>query len=196
MAEKPETSSPRADRAGASGVMSEVDVWFTREILPLEATLMQFLQHNWRNKSDIADLRQEIYVRVLEAAQKQIPDNAAQFMFRISRNLLTDRVRREHIVPIEAADLDALEIAVDEPGPDRTLIARDELRHLQTALDLLPPRCREAFVLGRVEGLSGREIAARMGIGVATVSEHLANGLCALADSLCVEPSALRRKKN
>jgi RNA polymerase sigma factor (sigma-70 family) len=196
MAEKPGTSRPCTDRAGASGTMSEVDVWFTREILPLEAALMQFLQHNWRNKSDIADLRQEIYVRVLEAAQSQIPNNAAQFMFRTARNLLTDRVRREHVVPIEAADLDGLEIAVDEPGPDRTLIARDELRYLQTALDLLPPRCREAFVLGRIEGLSGREIAARMGIGVATVSEHLANGLCALADSLNIEPPALRRKKN
>jgi RNA polymerase sigma factor (sigma-70 family) len=152
MAEKPETSSPCSDRLGASDAMSGVDAWFVREILPLEAALMQFLQHNWRNKNGIADLRQEIYVRVLEAAQKQPPDNVAQFMFRTARNLLTDRVRREHVVPIEAADLDGLEIAIDEPGPDRTLIARDELRHLQTALDLLPPRCREVFVLGRGVG--------------------------------------------
>ena len=34
---------------------------------------MQFLQHNWRNRSDIDDLRQDVYVRVYEAAQKQIP---------------------------------------------------------------------------------------------------------------------------
>jgi RNA polymerase sigma factor (sigma-70 family) len=197
MAEKFETNNPCAGGPGVGIAVSDVDAWFVREVLPLEAALMQFLQHNWRNKSDIADLRQEIYVRVLEAAQRQIPDRAAQFIFRTARNLLTDRVRREHVVPIEAAvDLDAVEIALDEPGPDRTLIARDELRQLQAALDLLPPRSREAIVLGRIEGLSGREIAQRMGIGVATVSEHLANGLCALADNLSHEPQALRRKRN
>ena len=197
MVEIPDTGRRDAGSPGAVMAASEAREWFVREVLPLEAALMQFLQHNWRNKSDIADLRQEIYVRVLEAAQRQIPDRAAQFVFRTARNLLTDRVRRDHVVPIEAAvDLDAVEIAIDEPGPDRTLMARDELRQLQAALDLLPPRCREAIVLGRIEGLSGREIAQRMGIGVATVSEHLANGLCALADNLSHEPPALRRKRN
>ena len=41
----------------AAMTASEVDAWFGREVLPLEAALMQFLQHNWRNKADIADLR-------------------------------------------------------------------------------------------------------------------------------------------
>ena len=59
---------------GAVITAPEVDAWFEREVLPLEAALMQFLQHNWRNKSDIADLRQDIYVRVYEAALKEIPD--------------------------------------------------------------------------------------------------------------------------
>jgi RNA polymerase sigma factor (sigma-70 family) len=195
MAEKFETHSGTAQPQGGS--LSDVDAWFVRDVLPLEPSLMQFLRHNWRNTSDIADLRQEVYVRVLDAAQRQIPDSAVQFVFRTARNLLTDRMRREHVVPIEAAaDMDALEIAVDEPSQDRVLMARDELRQLQTALDLLPPRCREAFVLRRVEGLTGRQIAARMGIGVATVSEHLANGLCILADALSIEALALRRKKN
>jgi len=29
---------------------------------------MQFLQHNWRNGSEVTDLRQDIYVRVYESA--------------------------------------------------------------------------------------------------------------------------------
>ena len=77
---------------------------------------MQFLQHNWRNKSDIADLRQEVYVRVCEAAHKRNsrcrPSISSS---RTARNLLIDRVRREQVVPIEAvADLDALDIAMDD----------------------------------------------------------------------------------
>jgi RNA polymerase sigma factor (sigma-70 family) len=174
---------------------AEVNAWFGREVLPLEAALMEFLQHNWRNQSDVYDFRQEVYVRVYEAALKKIPDRPKQFVFAIARNFLIDQVRRAHIIPIETAtDLEALEIAVDLPWPDRVVMARDELRRLQAALDKLPPRCREAVVLGRIEGLSGRQIAARMNIAEGTVSEYLANGICALVDILYGEPPTNRRK--
>jgi len=193
MTETPDSKRDTADPRSAAMTASDVDAWFAREVLPLEAALMQYLQHNWRNQSDIADLRQEVYVRVLESASQKVPDRPKQFVFATARNLLIDRVRREHIVPIEAAeDVGALEIALDEPGPDRSVLAREELRRLQSALERLPPRCREAFVLGRVEGLTGRQIAVRMGIGVAAVSEHLANAFCALADFINTEPP--RRK--
>jgi len=144
---------------------------------------MHFLQKNWYNKSEIEDFRQDIYERVLEAAETQIPDRAKPFLFSTARNLLIDRLRREAIVPIEAvADLDMLGVAADEPGPDRTLFARDLLRRLQAALDQLAPRCREAVVLKRIEGLSQREIAARMGISEQAVANHVAHGMCVLAD--------------
>ena len=72
MVETPETSREDADlrHAGAAMTASDVKAWFVREVLPLEAALMQFLRHNWRNNSDIDDLRQEVYVRVYEAAQQ------------------------------------------------------------------------------------------------------------------------------
>ena len=164
---------------------ADVNAWFVREILPLEPILMSYLRHHWPNKSDIEDLRQEIYARVHLAAQKKIPQPAKPFVFTVARNLLINRARQAHVVPIEAvADLEALGIAIDAPSPDRSVIARDELRRLQAALDRLPPRCREAVILGRIEGLTGREIAARMNVGTATVSEHLENGMRLLANLL------------
>jgi len=77
-----------------------------------------------------------------------------------------------------------LGVAIDSPGPDREMIARDELRQLRIALDRLPPRCREAIVLGHIEGRSGQEIAARMGVSEAAVSKHLRNGIRALTNML------------
>jgi RNA polymerase sigma-70 factor (ECF subfamily) len=176
----------REDVEARRGPMSaSVNAWFVREVLPLEPLLMHYLRRHWPNQSEIEDLRQDIYVRVYEAARVKIPQPAKPFVFSIARNLLVDRVRREHVVPIEAvADFDALGIAVETPSPDQSAIARDELRRLQTALDALPPRCREAVILGRIEGLNGREIARRMGIGTAAVSAHLAKGIYALAEIL------------
>jgi RNA polymerase sigma factor (sigma-70 family) len=174
---------------------SPADAWFVREVLPLEVSLMQFLQHNWRNPSEIADLRQDVYVKVYESARERIPEKAKQFVFATARNLLIDRVRRSQIIPIEAAsDLEALEIAVDSPGPERIVAARDELRHLQSALDRLPPRQRKAIVLQRVEGLSRRAIAERMSISEVSAATYIAQGICALVDTLYGDPPNLRRK--
>jgi RNA polymerase sigma-70 factor (ECF subfamily) len=187
MTEKPDLDREGAHERRREALMaaSDVNAWFVREVLPLEQALMQFLQHNWRNKSDIADLRQEVYVRVFEAARKEIPERPRQFVFSTARNLLIDHVRREQVIPIEAvADLDLLTVAMDAPGPDRATIARDELRKLRAAVDQLPPRCREAFVLGKIEGLDGQEIAARMGVTESAVSKHLALGIRLLAGLL------------
>lgn len=169
--------------------------WFGREILPLEAALMQYLEHNWRNASDITDLRQEIYARVFSAALQSIPERPKQYLFVTAKNILINRMRREQVVPIEAAaDLDALEIEAEEPGPDRIVIARDELRRLQAALVRLPARAREAFTLGRIEGLARPEIAARMGISEIAVSQYLTQSIRELADILYSEPRNVRRK--
>ena len=81
-------------------------------------------------------------------------------------------------------DLEALNVAIDEPGPDRVVIARDTLRRLQLALEPFASRCREAVILKRIEGLSCREIAQRMGISENTVNRHLTDGMCALANNL------------
>ncbi len=196
MIERPDTNSDGADARprGAGVSTSVVKQWFIREVLPLEAALMQFLQHNWRNQSDITDLQQEVYLRVYRAAQEGLPERPKQFVFATARNLLIDRVRHENVVPIEAvADLEALEAAADVPGPDRVAQARDELRHLQAALDRLPPQCRQVVVLARIEGLSRREIAERMGLAEPTVANYLAHGIRVLVDILLGENPNTRR---
>lgn len=175
---------------------ADVEAWFVREVLPLESILMQFLSNNWRNEADVADIRQDVYERVCETARDRIPEQTKALVFQTARNLIIDRFRHEQVVSIEAVpDLEAFEVAIDAPGPDRTAQARGELRRLQIGLDQLPPRCRQAIVLAQIEGLPGREIAARMGITEQAVSKHLSKGIRALADFLYGDPADRRRPK-
>lgn len=174
--------------------VSEADAWFIREVLPMEATLMLFLHQNWRNKAEIADLRQEVYMRVYEAALHEIPEKVKPFVLTTARNLLINRARSERVIPITiVTDLETLGIASDQAGPDRVLVARNALQRLQVVLDRLPPRCREVVILRKVEGLTRREIAQRMGISELTVKVHLTKGMRVLADALHGETVDLGR---
>lgn len=168
------------DRAAA--VTDEtVSAWFVREVMPFEANLMHYLQRNWRNTSELPDLRQEVYVRVLDAARQSIPDNPSHFVLVCARNLLIDQARRRNVVPMESfADIESVATPAHEQDADRALIEREELRRVEAALEHLPARTREAVSLAYFEGLRGKEIARRMGVSKAAASQLLAKGALAL----------------
>ncbi len=163
----------------------DLDDWFVGEVLPLEPMLTRFLRRNWRNHSEIADLRQEVYARAFDAACRGVPTLAKPFVFMIARNLMIDLLRRRQIVSIDTiADLEALNVPAEEANPERLVSAREELKMLQVALDNVPPRQREVIILRKVEGLSQREVARRMGITEDTVERQLGNGIRFLAEAL------------
>lgn len=195
MSKTPETNRDQTDLRDAGEHMraSELEKWFVNEVLPLEAALMQFLRYNWRNQEDIADLLQEIYLKIYQAAQTKRPDVTRPFVFAAARNILINHIQRSKIVPIESVtDLESLPVAADEPPADQALMARDELRRVQDALDKLGPRSRQAILMKQVEGLSRREIAERMQISENTVKWYLSDGLRALANVLYGEPQNVR----
>lgn len=161
-----------------------VDHWFVTEVLPLEQALMRFLRRNWRDAAEVADLRQEIYMRVYEAARRERPYPVKPFLFMTGRNLMIDRLRQRNVVKIETMDdIEWLDVLDRDPGPEQRVVARQELRRMQAALDELPPRCRQVIVLRRVHGFSQREVALKMGIKEETVENQVVKGMRMLADA-------------
>lgn len=159
-----------------------LDSWFAREILSHEAALVRYLARIWPNRDEVQDLRQEIYIRVYEAAAKARPQASKSFLFTTARHLMTDRVRRGRIVSIEATgDLEVLNVLIDEVSPEQRVSARQELRRLADAFDRLPPKCRDVVWMRKVEGLSQREVAARMGTTEGAVEKHITKGIRLLA---------------
>lgn len=160
-----------------------LDAWFAREVLAHEAALMRYLTRLWPRRDEVPDLRQEVYVRVYEAAARARPASPKSFMFTTARHLMTDRLRRGRVVSIEAmGDSDAWNVLTDELSPEHRLDARQELRRLATAFDRLPDRCRAVVWLRRVEELPQKEVAARLGIGEKTVEKQVAKGMRLIAD--------------
>ena len=163
-----------------------LDDWFVREILVHERALAQYLRRCRVDRDEQHDLRQEVYARVYEAAADTPPANPEAFLFTTARNLIADRVRRSRVVSIEPmGDFDASFVClVDECSPERWAGTRQVLRRLADILGRLPRRCREVMWLRRVEDLSQKEVARRLGISERTVEKHLAKAIRLVADHL------------
>jgi RNA polymerase sigma factor (sigma-70 family) len=166
-------------------MLSPLDEWFATEILRHEGVLVRYLTRVWPHAAEVPDLRQDIYIRVYESARKALPTAPKAFLFATARNLMTDRIRRSRVVAIDSTqDLDSLEQLVDDISPERRVGSRQELRVLATAFDALSDKCRSVVWLRRVEGLSQRETAVRLGLQEGAVESQLSRGLRALAGAV------------
>ncbi|MCI2244457.1 MULTISPECIES: RNA polymerase sigma factor [Xanthomonas] len=162
---------------------ASLDDWFVQEILVHEQALSGYLRRCWPHREEWHDLRQEIYVRVYEAAGKSRPSLPKSFLFATARHLMTDRLRRNRVVSIEAVgDLESMHVLVDELSPERWCGGRQVLGRLAAAFDRLPDRCRSVVWLRRVEELPQKEVAVRLGISEKSVEKQVARGMRLLAD--------------
>lgn len=164
--------------------------WFRREILPLEPGLRAYARRFSRSGAvDVEDLVHETFARLISYENWATLTNAPAFASRVLKNIAVDQRRREGIVAIESvADVEALSIGVDQPGPELDVLWRDELRLLADIVAQLPERLRQVFTLRKVYGLSHKQIADRLGLSVSTVEKHLAKSLRICSDELARHP--------
>lgn len=159
--------------------------------------LLNFLALKVRDRDAAADLTQESFARVYAAqrAGTAIRDPRA-LLYKTARNLLTDGYRRDavrHAVdaaspPGDQGDEQPIgldeQIGPDALEPDTALATRQRFEAVAAIVDSLPPRCREAFILVKFDGLSHADAAAHMGIAVKTVEMQVQIALNACWDRL------------
>jgi RNA polymerase sigma factor (sigma-70 family) len=132
-----------------------------------------------------ADILQETYRRLASGELWRKADNPRALMYRIALNLATDHERRLKTENRYRAEDEELEnVACPSASPERAVEAWERLDRLYNAVQKLPPRCRQVFVLRKFEDLSQAEISERLGLSRSSVEKHLRNALNILRDSL------------
>ncbi len=134
------------------------------------------------DRAEAEDVTQEAMLRLWRVAPawRQGEAQVTTWLYRVVTNLCTDRLRGRVRRRADALD-DAPEVADGAAGAEAGLIEADRMAALQTALDALPDRQRQAVILRHIEGLTNPEIAAVMDIGVEAVESLTARGKRSLA---------------
>lgn len=157
--------------------------WLARHVLPHEPALRAWLRHRRVVDLDVDDIVQETYARLSSIDSVEGVRNARTYAFQTAYSVIMSHLRRSRVVAIRAvADIDQLGAVAEAPSPEDELVDRDELLRLAEAIAAMPEKVRAVFRLRRVEGLSQRLVAERLGLAESTVEKHMAKGFRLLMD--------------
>lgn len=161
---------------------SEAARWFSTEVQPHRPALRAWLLARFPTLSDVDDLVQESFARMLQARETGPIRSARALLFTTARNLALDAVRRQRVVAFEPITDDPdSPVLADSTDVIATVSKQQELELLTKAIQSLPERSRQIFTLRTAYGLTQRQIAEKMGVSESTVEKLMAQGirLCA-----------------
>ncbi|MES2696441.1 MAG: RNA polymerase sigma factor [Verrucomicrobiota bacterium] len=168
--------------AGSARVASAANAdWFAKEVHAHDGRLKAYLRGVFPGVHDVDDLVQESYVRVWLRQTRQPIASVRAFLFKVARHLALNSLRHQNASPFIAVTETAVSRVVeDRPSPADQACTDEELTLLFEAIDALPARCREVYILRKLKGLSQKEIAAKLGISEQTVETQVvrANHRC------------------
>lgn len=139
------------------------------------AALLRFLRARGAGM-DAEDVAQDVWLR-LSATRAPVSD-AVAYLYRMADNLMIDRkrseIRRSRREEEWEASAGATTIGVsDLPSPERSMLAREQLRTVEERLATLGERTTAIFRRFRIDGISQVIIAKEQGISVSAVEKHL-----------------------
>jgi len=152
--------------------------WFSDEVRPHESSLRAYLRGSFPSIRDVDDVVQESYLRVFRARLVQPIASAKAFLFKVARHVAIDGVRRERISPIDRTrDLATLHVIAEGPSAAERLHQNEKVTLLAEAILALPHPCQAVVILRKLQGVSQREVAVRLGLTEKAVEAHVSRGL-------------------
>lgn len=147
--------------------------------------LVRFLSRKMKSPEDAEDIAQNAFIRIQRVANSGELDNLKAYLYQTASNLAIDQLRREklhhnyvnHETNKQLTCADQNPSSADHFTPDRLISAQRQLNEIKKALDTLPLKCRQAFLLHRNKGLSYSEIAQEMCVSVSSVEKYILQSL-------------------
>lgn len=141
-------------------------------------SLLHFLRRRLRVPEDALDIAQETYIRMMQYESSREIQSPASMLYRIAMNVTRDFSRSAQSRGAAGkCSIDDVQVASEQPSPEREVGAGQELEVLLEAIEQLPPKCRNVFLLSRVHDLTYAEIAVRCNISVKMVEKHISHAL-------------------
>jgi RNA polymerase sigma-70 factor (ECF subfamily) len=176
-----------------------------RALTLLQGTIFSFSMKLCGHREDAEDTAQETLLRTAPELPKfSSPQALAVWLYKVARSRCLMSRRRSKFAPKQEISLDEVlpdrqelerQIASSAPGPELSLLRKEDAKELARAVLRIPPQYRQVLVLHDMEELSTREVAAVMGIREGTVRVRLHRARALLRNELAAKPQRRRRQR-
>jgi RNA polymerase sigma-70 factor (ECF subfamily) len=134
---------------------------------------------------DVAEeLVQDVFFKLWKKRESLQIDSLKTYLYRAARNTALNHTRRQRLerAHAEKEGLKGEPTAVE--ATDDATVAKEVAVAVQRAVDRLPGRCREVFLMSRQDGMTYQQIADTLEISIKTVETQMGRALKSLRLSL------------
>ena len=169
----------------------------TQVITAYSQRLFGFIRGRVRTEEDAQDILQDVWYQLSRGVDLEELENVGSWLFRTARNRIIDRYRKKGEVSMDErlfgdeGDVAEQRLLDEMPFPDDEFFGEVFWEELMAALDELPVKQREVFVMNEMDGLTLQEIADETGAKLKTIIsrkryavQHLRKRLKELYDEL------------
>lgn len=150
--------------------------------------LVRFSQTYLPSPEDAENVVQDIFLYLWEHPELLASlKNRNAFLFTIVKNRCIDQLRnRIHLQKLSAVDEKELKFKLYSlQSFEENNLSETEIESIiQNAIDSLPERCREIFILSRLKGLKHKQIAEQLQITTNTIEGQISIALRKLREKL------------
>ena len=147
--------------------------------------LVRFAREFVLSTEDAENIIQDIFIYLWEHQEiLGSLSNLNAFLFVLVKNRCIDFIRQKKLVERKREEFEMvmdkellLKMYALQQFDENALSADDIEVILNNAINSLPEKCREVFILSRMEGLKYREIAERLNISTKTVENQIITAL-------------------
>ena len=148
-------------------------------------TLSRFVLYKVQDKDIAEDITQETFLRIWKIRKKLKPSRSFfSLIARISTNLCYDhfrhvevRQRHETLIPVNH------DKRLNQPEED--VLGESLENEIQKIVDThMPEKCKQVFILSRIEKLSNNDISEILGISIRTVENQIYKAIKILKNKL------------
>ncbi|CAL1520019.1 RNA polymerase sigma-70 factor [Chitinophaga sp. MM2321] len=143
-------------------------------VLYFSPSLHRFAYSIVGNEQEAEEVVSDVFVKLWRQRDHLPPPGALKYyLYKSVRNTALNYIKHNSR---RAAGHYRWEVLVSNnktPTPEDFLITKENLHAIRDAIQALPPRCQEVFILVKEEGLSYAEVANLLDISVATVNVQI-----------------------
>ncbi|MHC9084626.1 RNA polymerase sigma factor [Luteimonas sp. RIT-PG2_3] len=162
---------------------------FERFLVQQRPILVRYLRKYVTLHDDAQDIAQESLFKLTRYRNLPAAD-LRPLLYRIALNALHDFRRREsgvRQIPLCDTNSDLDDVPDELPQPEQWTEHQEELARVRAAIDQLPARCKEIYLLNRVDGMSYSQISKHCGISTKAVEKNVGRALSSLRRLLSVQ---------